>query len=220
MSINLNRYGKLSLEAKKKARAQRASGITPRHEQYIMTKEDGRKQEIENFKKVKYRTEVVTECDIYDIAYIDIVKTISYEPRLPGSRVVWPGGIYYTLGQKIESFYGDTLDSCLVIIKESSHNYEYIMGVKHHRGIQPFNSKWNIYLYKNQTLYLMSSNQHPDVARNSYSFSNEACTNPLYINLFNKELERILIQNENSNTQKEGPTLVKSRKPTNQNDKK
>jgi len=211
MSINLNRYGKLSLEARKKARAQRAQGIMPRHEQYIMTKEDGRKQEIENFKKVKYSTEVVTECDIYDIAYMDTVKTISYEPRLPGSTVVWPGGTYYTLGNKIESFDGETLDSCLVIIKESSHNYEYIMGVKYHRGIQPFNSKWNIYLYKNQTLYLMSNSsyQHPDVARNSYSFSDEACTNPLYINLFNKELERVLGQKENNNTQNEGPTLVK-----------
>jgi len=201
MTKKINRYGKLSLEAKKKVRAQRAQGISPSHEQYDMSKNYSRIREI----KITYSTEVETECDIYDIAYIDTVKTISYEPRLPGPRVVWQGGTYYTLGNKIDTFEGKSLETCLVIIKESIHNCEYINGIKHYRNCKQFNSKWNIYLYKDQKLYLMSSYQHPEIARNSYSFSDEVCTNQLYINIFNEELERVLAQKEKEEQKPEEP---------------
>lgn len=180
------RHMALSPAAKRILQEQRKLITVPRHDSDAIYRQ-----------KMKNQTVCGAEREISCCLYSILLKTDvnpKYQPlRAFSTEMFWNGGLYYTIGPKIESVSEQSIDDCIAVVKETDKNYKEINGRKIYT-VPKSNSY--IYLYSNGNLHLMDSPEHPDVPKNSYSFSEKLCMDSSHINIVNETVKRALSQHE------------------------
>lgn len=125
--------------------------------------------------KEDYYIEDITICNLYEIA-----KKLSNKNK-----------IYYQKGKQLEQI--NNQDTYIIIINETSFYCKEINGNKYYIGCNESANKIYTYLYQDGTIYYLT-----ETSINTYNLTNNICSNNKHIELYNNEISRLSIKNNNS----------------------